>query len=69
MFSSTISFAQFTKISGAKGLSDSGGGYLNGHAWGDLNNDGYPDVIMHIGGSGSNCKAKLFLNITIDLSN
>ncbi|MEM9917605.1 MAG: FG-GAP-like repeat-containing protein [Bacteroidota bacterium] len=51
--------AQFTQISGANGL-DFSASTSGGHAWGDLDNDGDLDVIMHNGLSGAG--AKLFIN-------
>ncbi len=62
ILSNNFALAQFTKIAGAKGLNNSAGGNMNGHAWGDLNNDGYFDVIFHAGTSGTNAEGKLFIN-------
>ncbi|MEO1625613.1 MAG: FG-GAP-like repeat-containing protein, partial [Bacteroidota bacterium] len=55
----TDSAAQFSQISGAKGL-DLSASSSGGHVWGDLNADGYQDVIMHNGTSGS--QGKLYIN-------
>ncbi len=56
--------AQFTPVAGAKGLNDSSGGNINGHAWGDVDNDGDLDVVFFVLGSGggSNARARLFIN-------
>lgn len=54
-------FAQFTRVSGDKGL-DLSSTQSGGQAWGDLNNDGYPDVIMHEDAGGNKDYGRLYIN-------
>ena len=61
LFSQSLN-AQFSKIAGAKGLGNTTGGRINGHAWGDLDNDGDQDVIIWSAGSGNSAQSKLFIN-------
>jgi len=54
--------AQFSQVAGGNGLNESSTGALNGQAWGDLNNDGNLDVIIHHGNSGNYTEGRLYLN-------
>ncbi|MEO0469950.1 MAG: FG-GAP-like repeat-containing protein, partial [Bacteroidota bacterium] len=57
------SYGQFSQIAGAKGLDDATGSRVNGHAWGDINEDGYLDVIFHTNAGGNDARAKLLVNM------
>jgi len=56
-----VADAQFEEMSAAAGLSDPGGGFRSGTCAGDLNNDGYVDLVTTSWGGGVGL-ARVFMN-------